>query len=480
MPGRNEPCPCGSGRKYKHCCLNATEAADFRRRQLRAAEGRLVPELLELSLNECGTGPVDAALEEFFLWNGVPEGYEQTDEFSSFFVPWFVYTFVDGHRDSDPLAHAPREPLACLYLRRHAERLSPIEHAFLQSASGSALSFYAVTRTVPGREIALRDVLTGTDVVVREQSASGMVQAGALLFTRVLTVEDTSIMSGCAPLVIPPEWHLSILDLRDDLAGGKGRFLSRDRVRELDRELRGLYFRIEDEVFNPRPPELRNTDGDRLVITTLRYRLRCAPSSAFERLKSLARLAGDDATQLLAEAEVDESGDLRAFQIPWNKRGNRLHKDWETTSLGTITVDGDHLEIEVNSSRRARRIEREIAKRLGADALLESRTAEPIERLLAERRETPRDRLAELEQEKLQQLPEVQEFLRQQGERHWEAWLDTPLPALAGRTPRQAAGTPEGRERLEALLAEFGWRGEQSPRAMVPDIVALRAKLGLL
>ncbi len=20
-PGRNDPCPCGSGRKYKHCCL---------------------------------------------------------------------------------------------------------------------------------------------------------------------------------------------------------------------------------------------------------------------------------------------------------------------------------------------------------------------------------------------------------------------------------------------------------------------------
>jgi hypothetical protein len=21
--GRNDPCPCGSGKKYKHCCLNA-------------------------------------------------------------------------------------------------------------------------------------------------------------------------------------------------------------------------------------------------------------------------------------------------------------------------------------------------------------------------------------------------------------------------------------------------------------------------
>ena len=26
-PGRNEPCSCGSGKKYKHCCLNKDEAA---------------------------------------------------------------------------------------------------------------------------------------------------------------------------------------------------------------------------------------------------------------------------------------------------------------------------------------------------------------------------------------------------------------------------------------------------------------------
>jgi hypothetical protein len=23
--GRNEPCPCGSGKKFKHCCLSKTE-----------------------------------------------------------------------------------------------------------------------------------------------------------------------------------------------------------------------------------------------------------------------------------------------------------------------------------------------------------------------------------------------------------------------------------------------------------------------
>ena len=82
-------------------------------------------------------------------------------------------------------------------------------------------------------------------------------------------------------------------------------------------------------------------------------------------------------------------------------------------------------------------------------------------------------------QEQLQQQPEVQEFLRQQGERHWETWLDTRLPALGNRTPRQAARTPDGRERLDALFAEFAWRGERDRNPMSPNVSALRAKLGL-
>ena len=32
MSNRNEPCPCGSGRKYKKCCLAAENQADQERR----------------------------------------------------------------------------------------------------------------------------------------------------------------------------------------------------------------------------------------------------------------------------------------------------------------------------------------------------------------------------------------------------------------------------------------------------------------
>lgn len=43
--GRNDPCPCGSGRKFKHCCLRVQDVEDTLRVRLRSAEGALVPVL---------------------------------------------------------------------------------------------------------------------------------------------------------------------------------------------------------------------------------------------------------------------------------------------------------------------------------------------------------------------------------------------------------------------------------------------------
>ena len=40
MIGRNEPCPCGSGRKYKKCCLEKDKAKDIARNRVKLAEGQ--------------------------------------------------------------------------------------------------------------------------------------------------------------------------------------------------------------------------------------------------------------------------------------------------------------------------------------------------------------------------------------------------------------------------------------------------------
>ena len=43
QPGRNEPCTCGSGRKYKHCCLEKDKAEAAAVRARAAAEAAAEP-----------------------------------------------------------------------------------------------------------------------------------------------------------------------------------------------------------------------------------------------------------------------------------------------------------------------------------------------------------------------------------------------------------------------------------------------------
>jgi len=86
--------------------------------------------------------------------------------------------------------------------------------------------------------------------------------------------------------------------------------------------------------------------------------------------------------------------------------------------------------------------------------------------------------LRQREINELEQQPEIQALTAKMNAEHWRTWPDVPLPALHGQTPRQAATTPEGRERLEVLLLDFAARDDM-PGSMGPDIDALRRELGI-
>ena len=64
-------------------------------------------------------------------------------------------------------------------------------------------------------------------------------------------------------------------------------------------------------------------------------------------------------------------------------------------------------------------------------------------------------------------------------QKHWDAWIDTKVPALGNRTTRQAAKTAKGREQLEALLSDFARSGKRRSSAFQPDPADLRRRLGL-
>jgi hypothetical protein len=149
--------------------------------------------------------------------------------------------------------------------------------------------------------------------------------------------------------------------------------------------------------------------------------------------------------------------------------------------LGHITIDAGLLTISVNSQERAGAIKRKISRRLGKRVKFRNAVIQSSQQMLealANQAPGAGDPAAAQQQEDLQALPEVQAMMQEMSERHWREWLDQPVPALKDQTPRQAAKTETGRERLEALLLSFE-QHEATPEPFGPDVAALRGALGL-
>ena len=231
------------------------------------------------------------------------------------------------------------------------------------------------------------------------------------------------------------------------------------RVRSASTPLVGLFI--------PTPCHTSRHDRARDLKTTV--------AKAFESLAPLAKVHDEDH---IDEVARDDSGAIAGAVLSWVKAGNRQHKEWDNTVLGTLRLGAGRLVAEVNSARRADRVQREIAKRMAGTAILVERTVLDPSEVLAERR---RERASgKRDDEPLRETtPELRAIEEDLARRHWDQWLDTRVPALANKTPRQAARSAGGRERLEALLAGFAREAETGGPNAATHIAFIREKLHL-
>lgn len=484
-PGRNDPCPCGSGRKFKHCCLEAWSAEDAARRRIRNAEGHIVETLVDYIGATWGETFTYVAWEEFFVWDDVPEDLATTPEFDTMFLPWLTLGYAPDPHDDDVKADWPSEPVGLHWLRvnEDAAGVTELEREYIRAACASPTSAFVVEAVAPGRSLDVKDILTGKRFHVLEQGASKTLRRHELLFARVVTVMGTSVLFGTSPFSIPPGEHTRVIDFRE--ARVRRRMMTREDLVDLDIEIRELYLQLVAEMLNPEPPRLANTDGDLIEWTTLTYETTARVEDVAARLAPLTRLPDVEASASPADPDDafddftrDEHGVVTGAILRWAKAGNKKHRAWDNTILGTLTLEPGRIVAEVNSAKRAAKLKKGIARLLGADATLVDTKVIDVATALIERAEA---RAADTLAEALPQAmpPEMLEVQDEAVRRHIEGWIDEKIPALGRKTPRQAMRSAAGRERLAAMLAEFE---DRAPRlsANAPRYVAeLRTKLGL-
>jgi len=476
--GRNDPCPCGSGKKYKRCCLAQAEAVEGVWQRLRRAEGRVVETVLAFAKAQYGAGVLLQAWDEFTF--GAENDPAEDPLFESAFIPWFTFNWIPDVAPASDQPQLPPGPLALQCMALDAGRFADFEQRFVRAICQRPYSFYSVTAVTPGQSLALKDLMTHGEYTVWERSASTTVRQGAVVFTRIIELDGVAIMCGCAPLIIPADEHLWLLDVRYRLTRRRTP-MTEPQLHTHAVALRTAYFDIADRLYHPQLPTFCNTDGDPLLLQTLHFDLRCSPQDAFERLRSLSLDRPQD--ECMEDPQYGADDALSAVRLTWMKGGNAKHPSWNNTILGTLRIDGSRLSVHVNSQRRADTIRAEVERRLGDDGVYRTTVIESIAKALKEQRsrpETPTQRRAREADEHLNALPEVQQQLRAMAAAHWRSWLDEKIPALRNRTPRQAARTAEGRERLEALLQSFAEHGAaQGDSPFRPDVPTLRKELGL-
>ena len=115
--GRNDPCPCGSGKKYKSCCQPQPVARpdDFLWRQLRRADDQLTHELLKHAKRLYGYEGFEAAWEAYA--GGDLDAFDVDSPHNQAFCPWYLYNWrADADEVEDDGSDTPtigRVPEPC-------------------------------------------------------------------------------------------------------------------------------------------------------------------------------------------------------------------------------------------------------------------------------------------------------------------------------------------------------------------------------
>lgn len=427
--GRNDRCPCGSGKKFKQCCLNAAPASQNTpwKRQ-RDASDRLTGDLLDFA-NRKFKQSLQEAWADF---NQLPFSppYQQNTSERQIFMPYFLFEW-DPER---PVRHRRGQSRAGVvvesYLDKSANSLSELEASILQQATTQPVSFFEVLHAVPGESLAFRDILIGGEVEVIERSASTLLRPGDIAYAQIWRLPEVDVLGRLAPIPLPPRNKVELVQLRAKLrkkiAKQNRELDALDLLRYTD-DIRTVYLHIRDALL--RPPVFCNTDGDPILFHTLKFRIGSA-QAAFDALAPLAY--GDSREDLLDYAEVSPDGTLLSAEIEWRKQGNQKFKSWDNTILGRCSIDGRTLVAEVNSKRRAETLRHEIEQRLGLLAVHQSTVTQTAQELAKTQDLQKATASSHAETSAMAFDPEARELAKAEMQKMAEGWVHQKSQPWAG------------------------------------------------
>ena len=464
---RNDPCPCGSGKKFKKCCLGKKQESQPQPKTYHDYCLELVDSLRPKVLQFMKKAGHDKFIEQAFAeyWRTLEPGLAppEFDEVAYLeFLEWFIHDYpIAGHG----------KPVIRLFFESKP-KLPPEERKILQDWQDAYISVFQVKEVESGKGVWAEDIFSSEELFLSDVSLSNQVKKWELITFRKIKVLEEWQLSAAGGNEHPKYKEDIRLFVMDHFKDYKKHNPNADLPVFLREKGHLLVQRF--LTLKVKPPELTKlftSSGEEFEYWEARYDL-----AAFDEALDLLDQR-EDFQQ--TDLDTDDQGEPVKVFYDWLERGESSEhmikqikpqgglqlKSFFTNGpgresyriLGSITLESGRLVLTTYSKERLA-----VGKHLIEDilqGLIKHRldAVQSLESMLEEQSKAEPKKLAnEIPWEMKQAL------LQDMYDNHYREWLDYPLPVLGGKSPRKAIKSNEGRRRVEDLLREMEYLHNES------------------
>ena len=427
--GRNDPCPCGSGKKFKKCCgtEDAAAPADASESKsdgvsraiawLTSRHGKAVKVAVTDMLDDDLDPEEQAALRDCDEedWQGIQINA----------MEWLL-------AEGSIAVKGVQRRVAEILLGPGGPAFTAAQRRWIEQLSRRPLRLYDITEVVPGVGMRLCDALdTATaPIMAYEKSGSANARVGSMMGARLMEVDGHHVLSGAA-YAFAPLMNASVLaELRaaDDDPALRADDLARELSAIIRRQWIAQYARP-----MPLPTIVNAHSGEPLLFVTDHYRVidRDALAAALATKADVEATSDGGWVRLL---DCDDGQQRQIMGIGVGKSADRIEVFYKTQQQ----ADEGRPWFEALADAAVAFAGRVLSDPKG---LMKNMSPGKTGSRPPTAHDLPPDVIADA----------IEQALR----RSYGNWCDEAIPALDNRTPRQAIKTPAGLERVKGLLRSY-------------------------
>lgn len=179
MIGRNNLCPCGSGKKYKKCCLQKNQLIEFTKNKAIYAKGlyrNIENKVIAYSNQSCFDKERETCKNNFYISD------ISNNKIDKLFKTYFVYDYITEDK----------KVIATKYVEENQMKLNKTDSNILIGMLNSYISLYKVELKNP-TNIVIKDCFTDESFSIEDIEAFKSINVGDSIIARFINIQGMNI-----------------------------------------------------------------------------------------------------------------------------------------------------------------------------------------------------------------------------------------------------------------------------------------------